>query len=43
MHQHAAKAREMAERGYAHVHAKFTFETMIDRTEAVYRELVPDR
>jgi hypothetical protein len=33
----------MAERGYAHVHANFTFERMVDRTEAVYLELLRDR
>lgn len=43
IHQHAAEAKQMAARGYAHVHANFTFERMIDRTEAVYRELVPNR
>jgi glycosyltransferase involved in cell wall biosynthesis len=42
MHQHPAEAKQMAERGHAHVHANFTFETMIDRTEAVYRELLPN-
>jgi glycosyltransferase involved in cell wall biosynthesis len=42
MHQHPAEAKQMAERGYAHVHAHFTFEQMVDRTEAVYRELLPD-
>ena len=43
IHRHPAEAKQMAERGYAHVHANFAFETMIDRTEAVYRDLVPDR
>jgi len=38
-HQHPAEAKQMAERGYAHVHANFTFERMIERTEAVYAEL----
>ncbi len=43
MHQHPAEAKQMAERGYAHVHANFTFERMVDRTEAVYRDLLPNR
>jgi glycosyltransferase involved in cell wall biosynthesis len=43
VHQHPAEAKQMAERGYAHMHANFTFATMIDRTEAVYRDLVPER
>lgn len=43
VHQHPAEAKQMAERGYAHVHANFTFEKMVDQTEAVYRDLVPDR
>lgn len=43
VHQHPAEAKQMAERGYAHVHANFTFERMVDRTEAVYRELLPNR
>ena len=34
-HQHPAESKQMAERGYAHVHAHFTFERMVDRTEAV--------
>jgi glycosyltransferase involved in cell wall biosynthesis len=42
MHQHPAEAKQMAERGHAHVHANFTFERMIDRTEAVYQELLDD-
>lgn len=40
LYRHAAEARAMAERGYAHVHANFTFEGMIDRTEAVYFDLL---
>jgi len=43
VHQQPAEAKQMAERGQAHVHANFTFENMVDRTEAIYRELVPDR
>jgi len=43
MHQHPAEAKQMAERGYAHVHANFTFERMVDRTEAVYRDLLINR
>ena len=43
VHQHPAEAKQMAERGNAHVHANFTFERMVDRTEAVYRELLADR
>ena len=43
VHQNPAEAKQMAKRGHAHVHANFTFEHMVDRTEAVYRELVPDR
>jgi glycosyltransferase involved in cell wall biosynthesis len=39
VHQHPAEAKQMAERGHAHVHAKFTFERMVDRTEAVYKSL----
>ena len=38
-----AKAKKAVAYGQAHVHANFTFEKMIDRTEAIYRELVPDR
>lgn len=43
LHQNPAEAMQMAERGYAHVHANFTVERMVDRTEAVYRELLADR
>lgn len=43
VHQHPNEAKQMAERGYAHVHANFTFERMVDRTEAVYRELLANR
>jgi glycosyltransferase involved in cell wall biosynthesis len=43
VHQHPAQSKQMAERGYAHVHAHFTFEKMIDRTEAIYGGLVPVR
>jgi len=39
---HRPEMKEMAERGHAHVHANFTFEKMVDRTEAVYRELMAD-
>jgi len=40
IHRNPAQAAQMAERGYAHVHANFTLAGMIDRTEAVYRELL---
>jgi glycosyltransferase involved in cell wall biosynthesis len=43
VHQHPADAKQMAERGYAHVRANFTFEQMIARTETVYRELLAIR
>ncbi len=43
VHQHPAEAKQMAERGYAHVHANFTFEQMVDRTEDVYRDLLASR
>jgi glycosyltransferase involved in cell wall biosynthesis len=43
MHQHPVEAKQMAERGHAHVQANFTIERMLDRTEAIYRDLVPDR
>ena len=43
MHRHPAEAKQVAERGYAHVHAHFTFERMVDRTEAVYLELLANR
>lgn len=43
IHQHPAEAKQMAERGCAHVHANFTFAKMIDRTEAVYGELLGNR
>lgn len=43
VHQHPAEAKQMAERGHAHVHANFTFERMVDRTEAIYRELLAIR
>jgi glycosyltransferase involved in cell wall biosynthesis len=43
VHQHPAEAKQMAERGYAHVRANFTLEQMVDRTEAVYGELLPTR
>jgi glycosyltransferase involved in cell wall biosynthesis len=43
VHQHPAESKQLAGRGYAHVHANFTFERMIDRTEAVYKELAIDR
>jgi glycosyltransferase involved in cell wall biosynthesis len=43
VHLRPTAAKQMAERGYTHVHASFTFEKMVDRTEAIYRELVPDR
>lgn len=39
-YRNPAQATQMAERGFAHVHADFTFAGMIDRTEAVYRELL---
>lgn len=40
IYRNPAQAMQMAERGYACVHADFTFTGMIDRTEAVYRELL---
>lgn len=43
MHANPAEARRLAERGHARVRAEFTFEKTIERTEAVYRELLPDR
>jgi glycosyltransferase involved in cell wall biosynthesis len=43
VYQHPAEATQMAGRGYAHVHTNFTFEKMVDRTEAVYRELLANR
>lgn len=36
---HPAQARQLAERGCALVHEKFTFVQMVDRTEAVYKSL----
>lgn len=39
VHQYPAEAKHMAERGYAHVHANFTLEKMIERTEVVYKSL----
>jgi len=39
-HFHRPEMTAMAERGHAHVHANFTLERMIDRTEAVYRKLL---
>ena len=41
--QHPSEAKQMAERGYARVHADFTFDKMIDRTEGVYLELLRNR
>jgi len=41
--EHPSEAKQMAERGHAHVHANFTFERMVDRTEAVYTELLAIR
>lgn len=38
--QHPTEAKLMAERGYTRVHAHFTLEKMVDRTEAIYRELL---
>lgn len=43
VHQHPVEAKQMAERGYAHVYANFTFERMIERTEAVYAEVLAAR
>jgi glycosyltransferase involved in cell wall biosynthesis len=43
VHQHPAAAKQMAERGCAHVHANFTVERMVDQTEAVYRDLSANR
>jgi len=41
--QHPSEAKQMAGRSRAHVHAILTFETMIDRTEAVYTQLLAFR
>jgi hypothetical protein len=43
MHQHPAEAKQMAERGHVHVHDKFTFERMVERTEAVYLSILENR
>ncbi len=37
IHDHPAESRDMAEKGYAHCLEHFTFEKMIDTTEAAYR------
>jgi len=42
-HFHRAEMTEMAEHGHAHVHANFTFEKMVDQTEAVYRDLLANQ
>lgn len=43
IYQNPAPAAEMAERGYAHVQANFTFDGMIARTEQVYLTLLNAR
>jgi glycosyltransferase involved in cell wall biosynthesis len=40
VHHHRLEARQLAEHGYAHVHASLGFDKMIDRTEAVYLDLM---
>jgi glycosyltransferase involved in cell wall biosynthesis len=37
IHDHPQESREMAKRGYAHCLENFTFEKMIETTEAAYR------
>jgi glycosyltransferase involved in cell wall biosynthesis len=40
IYRNPAQAAQTAERGYAHTHVNFTFDGMIERTEAVYRGLL---
>jgi glycosyltransferase involved in cell wall biosynthesis len=40
VYRNPAGAAQLAERGHRHVLGNFTFDGMIDRTEAVYRELL---
>ena len=40
IYEHPQEAAAMAERGYHHIHANFTFNKMIERTEQVYLNLL---
>lgn len=43
IHEHPQETRQMAERGYAHALANFTFDRMIERTEQVYLDVLKSK
>ena len=43
IHEHPQEARQMAERGYDHALANFTFDRMIERTEQVYLDVLKSK
>ena len=40
IYEHPREARQMAEKGYEHALANFTFDRMIERTEQVYLDVL---
>jgi len=43
IYEHPQEARQMAERGYDHALANFTFDRMIERTEQVYLDVLKSK